>query len=53
MCKNPRYVEICRMAAIDIRNLNSMEKEIGIHGAFEDTGNKVYYKGEGRAILVS
>ncbi len=39
LCNNPLYVGICRMAAINLRNLNDMEKEIGIHGAFEDTGN--------------
>jgi hypothetical protein len=41
------------MAVTDVRNLNSMDKEIGILGAFDDSGNKVYCKGEGRGILVS
>ena len=53
LCTNPKYVEICRMAATDVRNLNSMDKEIGILGAFDDSGNKVYCMGEGRGILVS
>ncbi len=46
-------MEIYRMAVTDVRNLNSMEGNIGILGAFDDDGHWVYCKGEGRAILVS